>query len=258
VREARNGSTACCCSVRLIRIRGRRAATCRRARCAICRSVAEGLPTASAISSYGTSNSSRSTETARSTGPRRASRRGPAGCARQSPVQHDPKRLIRLDGAHADPPRSLPRYETSASEFRLGRWREQPVDLFIRSACNLTYARRRSCRDCNRGNTANSAALAWPSMGDTYRSLLRGFPGLATALLPRELELAEIVQALGSDDVRLLTLGGPPGAGKTRMAHVVRGSGRSPIRQRRPLRRSRPRIKLRTGYPRHCRSPRGS
>ena len=55
--------------MRLTSIRGRRAATCRRARCAICLTAAEDLPTASAISSYGTSNTSRSTKTARSAGP---------------------------------------------------------------------------------------------------------------------------------------------------------------------------------------------
>ena len=42
-----------CCSARSTCIRGRRAATCSRARCAIWRTAAGVLPTASAISSYG-------------------------------------------------------------------------------------------------------------------------------------------------------------------------------------------------------------
>ena len=52
-------------------IRGRRAATCSRARWAIWRTAAGDLPTASAISSYGMSNTSRSTNTARSAGAER-------------------------------------------------------------------------------------------------------------------------------------------------------------------------------------------
>ena len=51
--------------------RGRRAATCSFARWAICRTAAGDLSTASAISSYGTSNTSRSTNTARSVGAER-------------------------------------------------------------------------------------------------------------------------------------------------------------------------------------------
>jgi len=54
---------------RLTDVRGRRAATCSRARWAIWRTAAGDLPTASAISSYGASNTSRSTKTARSVGP---------------------------------------------------------------------------------------------------------------------------------------------------------------------------------------------
>ena len=62
-------STADCCSARLTATRGLRAATCSRARWAICRTAASLLPTASAISSYGVSKTSRSTKTARSAGP---------------------------------------------------------------------------------------------------------------------------------------------------------------------------------------------
>ncbi len=48
--------------------RGLRAATCARARCAIWRTAAGLLPTASVISAYSRSNTSRSTNTARSIG----------------------------------------------------------------------------------------------------------------------------------------------------------------------------------------------
>jgi hypothetical protein len=65
-----NFSTTACCWARSTRIRGRRAATCSRARRAICLTATGVLPTAAAISSYGASNTSRSTNTARSTGPR--------------------------------------------------------------------------------------------------------------------------------------------------------------------------------------------
>ncbi len=95
-------------------------------------------------------------------------------------------------------------------------------------------------------------------MGDTYRPRLRGFPGLATALVPRELELAEIVQALGSDDVRLLTLGGPPGAGKTRMAQVVAKAVAPRFVDGACFVDLVPMSSARTGYPRHCCSSRDS
>ena len=65
----RNRSITACCSRWLTLTRGRRAATCSRARWAIWRTAAGVLPTASAISSYGVSNTSRSTNTARSAGP---------------------------------------------------------------------------------------------------------------------------------------------------------------------------------------------
>ena len=48
-----NFSTVASCWARSTCIRGRRAATCSRARCAICRTAAGVLPTTSAISSYG-------------------------------------------------------------------------------------------------------------------------------------------------------------------------------------------------------------
>ncbi len=51
-------------------VRGRRSATCVRARLAICRTAGSDFSTASAISAYGTSKTSRSTKTARSVGGR--------------------------------------------------------------------------------------------------------------------------------------------------------------------------------------------
>ena len=65
-----NLSTVASCWARSTCIRGRRAATCWRARCAIWRTAAGVLPTTSAISSYGVSNTSCSTNTTRSAGPR--------------------------------------------------------------------------------------------------------------------------------------------------------------------------------------------
>ncbi|HEU0336469.1 MAG TPA: adenylate/guanylate cyclase domain-containing protein, partial [Gaiellaceae bacterium] len=55
----------------------------------------------------------------------------------------------------------------------------------------------------------------FPALKSLYRSNL---PVPATAFLGRERELAEVVEVLTRDDVRLLTLTGPGGTGKTRLA----------------------------------------
>jgi len=46
-------------------------------------------------------------------------------------------------------------------------------------------------------------------------------PSLATALVPRHRELGEIRHLLEQDELRLVTLVGPPGSGKTRLAMAV-------------------------------------
>ena len=55
----------------------------------------------------------------------------------------------------------------------------------------------------------------FPALKSLYRTNL---PVPATAFLGRESELAEVLSLLSSDDVRLLTLTGPGGTGKTRLA----------------------------------------
>jgi predicted ATPase len=55
----------------------------------------------------------------------------------------------------------------------------------------------------------------FPPLKSLYRSNL---PVPATVFLGREQELAEVVALLGREDVRLLTLTGPGGTGKTRLA----------------------------------------
>jgi predicted ATPase/class 3 adenylate cyclase len=59
-----------------------------------------------------------------------------------------------------------------------------------------------------------------PPLRSLYRTNL---PVPATPFLGRERELAQIVDVLGRDDVRLLTLTGPGGVGKTRLALQAAG-----------------------------------
>src|SRR5258708_31693485 len=56
------------------------------------------------------------------------------------------------------------------------------------------------------------------SMPAGARVTPRTLPAPRSTLIPREREQQEIVRRLLDDQVRLLTLVGPPGAGKTRLA----------------------------------------
>jgi predicted ATPase/class 3 adenylate cyclase len=60
----------------------------------------------------------------------------------------------------------------------------------------------------------------FPALRSLYRTNL---PVPATPFLGREEELAEVVELLGADDARLLTLTGPGGTGKTRLALQAAG-----------------------------------
>jgi predicted ATPase/class 3 adenylate cyclase len=60
----------------------------------------------------------------------------------------------------------------------------------------------------------------FPALKSLYRTNL---PVPATAFLGRERELSEVVELLSADDARLLTLTGPGGTGKTRLALQAAG-----------------------------------
>jgi predicted ATPase/class 3 adenylate cyclase len=60
----------------------------------------------------------------------------------------------------------------------------------------------------------------FPALRSLYRTNL---PVPATPFLGREEELAEVLELLGADDARLLTLTGPGGTGKTRLALQAAG-----------------------------------
>ena len=63
--------------------------------------------------------------------------------------------------------------------------------------------------------STNSVGLDFPALKSLYRTNL---PVPATPFLGRERELAHVVELVLREDVRLLTLTGPGGTGKTRLA----------------------------------------
>jgi len=65
-----------------------------------------------------------------------------------------------------------------------------------------------------------AAAASLPTL-DGLRPQPPGRLRLAPEMVPRDREVREIAAALGSPEVRMLTLVGPPGAGKTRLAQMA-------------------------------------
>jgi predicted ATPase len=104
------------------------------------------------------------------------------------------------------------------------------------SASTASLVERNTLRDLGEHRLKDLSALErvyqlgdgeFPALESLYRMNL---PIPATPFLGRERELAEVVALLARDDVRLLTLTGPGGTGKTRLAlqAVAECSGRYP------------------------------
>ena len=75
---------------------------------------------------------------------------------------------------------------------------------------------------------------------NTLENRFTSLPAVPNAFVGRERELAEAAALLGRDDVRLLTLIGPGGTGKTRLALQARGRpGGASFPAARPSSRSR-------------------
>src|SRR4051812_40453187 len=60
-----------------------------------------------------------------------------------------------------------------------------------------------------------------PSSSTAVGSRPGQLPDALTRLVGRDAELEQVMQLLGRDDVRLVTLTGPPGIGKTRLGFAV-------------------------------------
>ena len=88
-------------------------------------------------------------------------------------------------------------------------------------------------------------SLAYPTKGDSMNlspptAADRFLPAPLTSFVGRERELAGLRAFLARRDVRLLTVTGPGGVGKTRLADRGRAAPRRRLRGRRPLRAARP------------------
>jgi transcriptional regulator with XRE-family HTH domain len=94
----------------------------------------------------------------------------------------------------------------------------QLIDLFV-DVFNIPAGQRNSFLNFARGDLqVNNDQFMAESLSQSLPTPRLSIPSSATSLIGREREVAEICEYLQKNDIRLVTLIGPPGIGKTRLS----------------------------------------